>query len=274
MAQFFLTVIFLGVLWFLVLEPFLRKRKRQNLRTEPLAPALKSLAWKNVPVLKRLPPENQKELEGLINIFLAEKKFTGFEGLQITDEIRVTVAAQACLLLLNRKSSLYRSLTNIFVYPGAFRSRQERHEGSLVHEDHPVRSGESWANGPVVLAWDHAFQGGLLPHDGHNVVLHEFAHQLDQENEHTDGFPVLGGPEGYKVWAQVMEKEYQSLRSAAEKGHRTLLDHYGATNPAEFFAVATEVFFEQPKSLREDHPDLYDQLKNFYNLDMAKLAPE
>jgi hypothetical protein len=249
----------------------LRKyRQRHQLKQERLPPALKQLAWRNVPLLSQLSAAQQEKLEGLINVFLAEKRFTGFDGLEITDEIRVTVAAQACLLILNRERGFYSELVNIYMYPSAFVSKYETVIDGVIHSDYKARLGESWLRGPVVLSWQDAHHGGLNPDDGHNVVYHEFAHQLDQQTGATDGFPKMDAslePE----WARVMEHHYRTLQADAAAGRASLLDHYGATNPAEFFAVATETFYEKPEQLKREHPDLYKQLAVFYGMDLAEL---
>ena len=138
-------------------------------------------------------------------------------------------------------------------------------------EDPQARLGESWARDVVVLAWDSVLSGAADVHDGHNVVLHEFAHQLDQEDGQGDGVPVLPQRSMYVAWARVLGHDFDQLVRDAGRGHRALLDRYGATNPAEFFAVVTETFFEKPRQLRAKYPALYLQLQQFYRQDPAAL---
>lgn len=216
-------------------------------------------------------PENlQHQLQNLIKVFLHDKRFVGCGGQEINDEIRVTIAAQACLLLLNRNSSQYDQLQSVLVYPSTFVAiRQVRDELGLVSTTHTELLGESWSQGKVVLAWDNVENGVLNLQDGHNVVLHEFAHQLDHETGATNGAPVLQTRGAYKSWAQVFSKEFEELQQQALHQQQSLMDHYGATNPAEFFAVATETFFERPLQMHRNHEELYRELVDFYRVDPA-----
>jgi Mlc titration factor MtfA (ptsG expression regulator) len=227
---------------------------------------------KNVPYLARLPREDRDALCGHIQVFLAEKHFEGCGGLQITDEVRVTVAAQACLLLLHRETDYYQNLGSILVYPATYVVRGGRRTAEgLIAEGPEARLGESWARDVVVLAWDSVLSGAADIHDGHNVVLHEFAHQLDQESSAGTGTPVLPRRSMYVAWARVLGHDFDQLVRDVAQHHRTLIDRYGATNPAEFFAVVTETFFEKPLQLRSRHPELYNLLKDFYRQDPAEL---
>ncbi|MGP1615499.1 MAG: zinc-dependent peptidase [Pollutimonas bauzanensis] len=223
---------------------------------------------KNVPVYPRLPAELRGQLHGLIKQFLHQKNFHGCGGLEITDEMRVTIAGQACLLLLNRKTRVYPGLWSVLVYPGAFIApRTELAPGGVVIDGEEDLLGESWGDGRVVLAWDHVRQGAGDFTDGHNVVLHEFAHQLDDESGAADGAPILGSQANYRDWAAVLSREFAALRSDVLHQDETVLDEYGATDPAEFFAVATETFFEKPVELAEHHPELFEELKKYYRVD-------
>ena len=229
--------------------------------------AWRALVEKNVPYVGRLTPEDRAELFGLIQIFLAEKHFEGCGGLEITDEVRVTIAAQACVLLLHRETDDYPNLTSILVYPTTYVVREGRRTAEgLVAEGPQARLGESWARDVVVLAWDSVLSGAADIHDGHNVVLHEFAHQLDQEGGGA-GAPALPRRSMYVAWARVLGHDFDQLVRDVAHHHRTLIDRYGATNPAEFFAVVTETFFEKPRELRARHPELYTLLKEFYRQD-------
>jgi Mlc titration factor MtfA (ptsG expression regulator) len=224
-----------------------------------------------VPIYRLLPEPDRRELRSYIRWFVASKRFEGCAGLIITDEIRVTVAAQACLLLLHRETSCYERLRLIRVYPGA--------HFALSSTD--IASGESWQHGVVLLAWDSVRGGAANPFDGDNVVLHEFAHQLDQEDGQADGIPLLGRGMApakqagmYTSWAKMLSAEYDELKRSIEKGNETVMDSYGGCNPAEFFAVATECFFEKPKQLLAKHPALYAELKQFYGQNPAAWSCE
>ncbi|WP_437965622.1 M90 family metallopeptidase [Sorangium sp. So ce260] len=249
---------------------FLRRRRRAAVRRAPFPPAWRAILDRNVPCFGRLPAEDQEELLGHIQVFLAEKPFEGCGGLEVTDEIRVTVAAQACLLLLHRETDYYPDLEVILVYPSTYVARgREVRDGGVVVEGGRARLGESWSRGAVVLAWDGVLAGAADVSDGHNLVLHEFAHQLDQEEGPADGAPELPERSMYAAWARILGREYERLLRDEASLKRTVIDPYGATNPAEFFAVVTEAFFEKPRKLRAKHPELYDQLKAFYRQDPA-----
>lgn len=245
--------------------------RRAKLRAAPVPPAWRRIAERNLRVFPRLSAEDQAELLGHVQVFLAEKHFEGCGGLELTDEIRVTIAAQACLLLLHRETDYYPRLRSILVYPSGYTAHGERPVGGGVWEE----GGEDLLGhtqqrlGALVLAWDAAKRGAREPGDGDNLVLHEFAHQLDFEDDLTDGTPLLDTRAEYLAWARVMGDELAALRAAEESGTPTVIDQYGATNPAEFFAVVTEAFFERPRLLRTRHPALYDELARFYRQDPA-----
>jgi hypothetical protein len=243
--------------------------QREKLRALPVNPEWVKILEKNLPIYLKLPDPLKAELNGHIQVFLSEKNFEGCGGLELTDEMRVTIAAQACILLLKRKTKYYPKLSSILVYPSAYVAKNIRNRNGFVSEEQ-VRLGESWTTGTVVLSWDDIIRGAVDPKDGHNVVLHEFAHQLDQEDGVGDGTPVLPQYSRYIPWAAVLGKEFDVLRKKASRGTTVLMDHYGATNPAEFFAVATETFFEKSRQLQRKHPELYDQLKDYYQMDPAE----
>ena len=221
-----------------------------------------------MPYYDLLSGEEQSELRKLIQVFLAEKRFEGCGGLEITDEIRVTIAAQACMLLLNRAHDHYAGLDSILVYPSSYLApSQFMDDAGVVHEGDEGRLGEAWLRGAVILAWDEVRRDSRDFQDGRNVTFHEFAHQLDQQDGSFDGAPILEKASHYRSWARVLMKEYQALGRAADRGQETLIDQYGATEPAEFFAVVTEAFFEMPAALNAKHPELYEELKKFYRQD-------
>jgi len=247
-----------------------KRPRRRRLANRPFRDDWLAIIEANVPLYNHLSVEDRKELQRHILIFLAEKRFEGCGGLEITDEIKVTIAAQACILLLHRKTDYYPGLTSILVYPQDYTAKQVRHIGSGVFVEGPeVRLGESWHRGSVVLSWDDVRRSAADIHDGHNVVFHEFAHQLDSSAAKRDSTPVLQNRSTYIAWARVLQKEYQKLRHDVLRGRRTLMNKYGATNFAEFFAVATEYFFEKPRELHKLHPELYNELKLFYEQDPA-----
>jgi Mlc titration factor MtfA (ptsG expression regulator) len=251
------------------IHPF--RTARRNRATSRSFPApWDRIVAANVPFDARLPASDRIELRRRIQIFLAEKRFEGVGGLKMTDEIRVTVAAQACLLLLHLGDDDYPALTTILVYPTAYRVPILEHSADgLVTEGHQVRLGQAWNAETIVLSWDDVRRGAAGDDDGHNVVLHEFAHQLDMEDRESNGAPVLADHAMYAAWARVLGHEYEQLNNAVERGERTLLDAYGTQSPAEFFAVATETFFEKPVNLRDEHSELYGQLREFYRQDPA-----
>lgn len=250
-----------------------RRRRRARLRATPVPDAWREIVARNVGLFRRLSADDQRELLGHVQVFLAEKRFEGCGGLVLTDEMRVTIAAQACVLLLHRDTDYYPECASILVYPDAYVAPvQEQGPDGVVHEGASARLGESWVRGVVVLSWDDVLAGARDVHDGHNVVLHEFAHQLDQEDGTGDGAPPLPRRSMYVAWARVLSAEYAALRADAAAGRPSVLDHYGATNPAEFFAVASECFFETPRALRTKHPALYEELRQFYGQDPVAFA--
>jgi Mlc titration factor MtfA (ptsG expression regulator) len=254
---------------------FLASRRRERTRAQPFPPAWGEIIERNVPMYARLVPEDQEELRRRVLVFVDEKNFEGAGGLEMTDEIRVTIAAQACILLLRLDDDdYYPLLRSIVVYPSAYRVPREQREGAVVHEGDAVHLGESWQHGAVVLAWNSARRGAADPRDGQNVILHEFAHQLDQEDGEADGTPELERWAFYAPWGRVLSEHYLALRKAARGGGKTLLDKYGATNEAEFFAVATEAFFERPTQLHARHPELYHELARYFGQDPAGVGAE
>ena len=254
---------------------YLRRRKRERLRASEFPGEWRRIIEQNVPLFSRLSNEDKQELLGHVQVFVAEKHFEGCGGLELTDEIRVTIAAQACVLLLHRDSDYYPRVTSILVYPSTYVAEEERSIGGGIWEEGgEVRLGHTHERmGVIVLAWDAALHGSRIWDDGPNVVLHEFAHQLDFENSSTDGTPVLESKQQYVSWARVLGAEYEELRRADAEGQPSFLDTYGATNPAEFFAVVTEMFFERPHDLKSKHPELYKELAGYYRQDPAAFRP-
>ncbi len=264
----FFGLIFAAFLvWVLRLQ--LQRSRRNNLFLKPLPPDWIQILEKNVSIYSLLPQNLREELHGRINIFLDEKEFIGCAGLQISNEIRVTIAGNACILLLKRDKRCFPRFTTILIYPDTYVSREVKSDGLVVVHEESVRAGESWYRGPVVLSWADVMRGSLNNSDGHNVVLHEFAHKLDEENEIMNGLPVLRDSSHYAEWAEVLSKEFDSLLIRVDRGTNSVIDAYGAVSPSEFFAVATESFFEKPLLMKNKLPDLYQQFRRFYNLDPA-----
>ena len=245
--------------------------RRQHVCAQSFPAKWEEILQNDVAYFHRLPPKDQDELRRHIQIFLDEKTFEGCGGQVITDRIRVVIAAQACILLLHRQTDYYPSLRSILVYPHHYFAPVTRQlGGGVVAVENQGRLGESWQRGPVVLSWDEVSRTAHDHNDAHNVVFHEFAHQLDSESGRANGSPPLARRSMYLAWARVLGSEYQQLINTIEHHHKSDIDPYGATNPAEFFAVVSEAFFEKPRQLRFKHPALYEQLALFYEQNPAE----
>jgi MtfA peptidase len=256
-----------GIIALVLLAPYWRRYQRRRLMAQPFPAAWRDIVKRRFPYFRALPADLQLQLKKHIQVFVAEKQFAGCDGLTVTDEMRVTIAAQACLLLLNRADYYYPKLKQILLYPSAFIVRgQNADAAGVMHQQHRVLSGESWGLGKVILSWADTLDGAASPDDGRNVVIHEFAHQLDQEKGIANGAPLLQRSSDYQQWSGVMAEEFSRLQQQAQSARLSLFDHYGASNPAEFFAVVSEVFFEQPQQLSQLHPKLYLLLSQFYRL--------
>jgi len=245
---------------------YARRMRRRGLMQAPIPEAWRAILVRNLPPYRHLPPDLRDQLHGYLNIFLDEKRFEGCGGLELTDEIRVTIAAQACLLLIGRSGRCYPTLRSVLVYPHTYVAGGRR---SLGGDEEPAsaRLGESWQGGAVVLSWNSVKGGAANFGDGQNVTLHEFAHQLDQADGAADGTPVLGSAARYRSWVRLFSSEYTDFLARVAAHRKTVIDRYGATNPAEFFATASEAFFEKPAQLSRQHPELYEELKGFYRVD-------
>ncbi len=249
-------------------KPYWLEYQRDKIRNQPFKKQWRKIIQQRMPYFRQMPADLQLQLKQHIQVFLAEKEFVGCNGIKITDEIRITVAAQACLLLLNRQTNYYPKLHTILVYPSAFiKEQQSINADGTQQVKRMALAGESWEFGKVVLSWQDTLEGAQIPDDGRNVVIHEFAHQLDQENGKANGAPILAKRQSYQSWSTVFLAQFELLQKQARTGSTSLFDYYGATNPAEFFAVASEVFFEQSKQLFHEHPKLYQQLTGYYQVD-------
>ena len=246
-----------------------RQRKRKRLLTTPLTPEQRQVLERLVPIVRRVPESLRPKLEGKINLFLDQVTFHANGELELTEEMRLSIAAQASLLIVN-SPVWYDTIRTVLIYPSTIFAPRNAHDGFVVHEQASHLAGESWNRGPVVLSWDHALQGGLDAEDGYNVVIHEFAHQLDSLTGHTDGIPILRKGQAYAGWEKAMLEAYHDHVERVESGHHSLIDAYGATNHQEFFAEAVVTFFEKPRALQREEPALYAQLAALFALDPAQ----
>ena len=237
------------------------ERRRRALRTLRLDERQRGIVIEAFPLWEEIPQEIRMRTEGWMHVFLAEKSFEACGGLaEVTEEMRLAIAAPACLLIANRPQDYYERLRSILVYPDAFTVKDE-------YGTEDVHLGESWNHGSVVLSWQSVKQGDVNPDDGLNVVLHEFAHQIDQEDGAADGVPELEEVADYGKWSGAFLPAYHDFCERVNAGKRTVMDDYGAESPAEFFAVATETFFERAKGLKRKEPEIHAELVKFYGMD-------
>jgi len=242
-------------------------RPEIKIRHKPFPVEWRSILEKQWPIYSRLPEELRDQLEQLSLIFLERIEIRGIEGLEMTDEIRVLTASQACLLLVNQKSFYPDKLRSVVIRPRGYTATQHETYGGITSEKEIQVLGQSWEHGLVVLSWDNAKSGAHNSKDARNLVIHEFAHQLDQADGIPDGTPVLGSREQYAKWRKVCSRIFTDLQEKVEKGDKTVIDEYGATNPAEFFSVVTETFFEKPFYLKKKRPELYELFTEYYQVD-------
>ncbi|PJX23468.1 Mlc titration factor A [Psychrobacter sp. L7] len=216
-------------------------------------------AAQRIVILDRLSEKDLTRLFELATLFLDDKSITGAQGFEITDKVRLSIALQACLPILNLGLEWYKGWSSIIIYPGSYKSATKTvDEFGIIHEGTQHRSGEAWLRGPVILSWKDAKHSG--ERDGHNVVIHEFVHKLDMLNGRANGFPPLQPDMDPTRWTEIMSRDFEDFQKHRKSG----LDRYGATNPAEFFAVLSEVFFETPQKLFDAYPDIYDIMVKFF----------
>lgn len=265
MMAFFIIIFAVAIVATLFIYPVWRDRR---IVANPFPATWQTTLERRLPFFHRLSGSEQNQIKGLIQLFIARKHFYGCAGLEIDDEIRVTIAAGACLLLLNRNTGLYPKLQHILVYPSAFITPHypRYQEDGTVSDGGDELSGESWGNGKVILSWDDVEHG---PADGQNVLLHEFAHQLDSESGDANGTPLLHRNRE-QTWAEALSGGLEELIEDIEGGHEPVMDEYGATDEVEFFAVATEAFFDRPHELASRHPKLFGELNTYYCVDPRK----
>lgn len=264
----FATVLIATAVFYLF---FYRTWRRERELKQPFPRLWRKHLQSTVPLYRRLPTQLQQTLEEQVQLFLSEKNFYGCDGFEVTDRVRVAIAGHACLLILKRSYTDFDDVRSILVYPDVYRVQALERDGMIVGVSDQVRAGEASTLGQVVLAWSECESGAINPDSAHNVILHEFAHQLDYLDGTADGAPPLSG-EHAKEWQQTMTIAYDDLRYSLRHHRKSWLDPYGATKPAEFFAVLTETFYQQPKHLKEQQPAVYELLSDFYRIDPSKLA--
>ncbi|MCP3918954.1 MAG: zinc-dependent peptidase [bacterium] len=243
-----------------MIRGWLRSRRRRRYLREPIPAAWR--AWlEPLPHARALTDAECARLVAFARAFVEEKRFEGCAGFVVDDEVRACIALQACLIVLGLGLDAYRRVRTVLVYPATYRRANRSATGAVVSEGDAHIAGETVLGGPVVLTWDATVHGGQVGDDGRNLVFHEFAHQIDLLDDYADGAPPLVEDASYRA---VIGREFEQHVRAVESKKRTFLDPYGATNPAEFFAVATEAFFERRDRLRDKHPELYAELAAFY----------
>ncbi len=264
----FFAALLLAVVAWLAGPALMAARRRRRVWRQAFPAAWRDILRRRMPAFARLPVDLQLQVKKHVQVLVAEIPFIGCAGLTVDDEMRVLIAAQAALLLLNRPGGGFGNLRQVLVYPGAFVVDRAQADGSgLTHETRRALAGESWQQGQLLLSWDDVLAGAADPDDGHNVVIHEFAHQLDQARGHANGAPWLGRRDAYRQWAQVLSAEFAALRGRLARGEVGLIDAYAATDAAEFFAVVSEHFFEQPAALAAAHPALYAEFARLFRCD-------
>ncbi|MFT7339328.1 MAG: Mlc titration factor MtfA (ptsG expression regulator) [Marinobacter maritimus] len=250
---------------------FYRSWRRDRELKQPFPKAWRKHLQSSVPLYRQLPTPLQKTLREQIQLFIAEKNFYGCDGFEVDDRVRVAIAGHACLLTVMRSYTDYDEVRSILVYPDVYRVQAPERDGMVVSVSNQVRAGEASSMGQVVLAWAECESGAMQAKSAHNVILHEFAHQLDYLDGSADGAPPLSGEQADE-WQQTMTIAYDNLRHSLRHQRKSWLDPYGATKPAEFFAVLTETFYQQPQHLKEQQPAVYDLLRDFYRIDPEELA--
>ncbi|HIK05114.1 MAG TPA: zinc-dependent peptidase [Trichormus sp. M33_DOE_039] len=272
MVQAIIVFILIGlVIAGILLSPILIKYHRNRIQKRQFPELWNATIENNLPIYLQLSPAERRRIQGHIQVFLSEKQFIGCRGLEVTEEMKITISAVACLLLLNERGKYFPKLRSILIYPSTYFVDQTVNlDNYIVEERRDARLGESWTKDQVILSWQQVQSDTQNWRDGHNVVLHEFAHQLDQEDGKAEGVPILPHHSDYAIWSRVMTTAYQQLCNDVQQGITTVMDSYGATSPAEFFAVVTETFFEKPQQLHQNHPVLYDLLQKYYQLDPKK----
>lgn len=252
---------------------WLTERRRKRILETPFPPAWLRILEANVAAYEWLDGGERQRLRELVQVFIEEKHWEGCGGLELDDEMRVTIAGTGCLMLLGRDHDLFKQVESILVYPSTVvvpdAGRSVFDPGGRVVEEGKAVLGLAVRGGALVLAWDSVLQGATDAHDGRNVVIHELAHKIDFIDGSADGTPELDSRAQRQAWAAAMAPAFLAHKERAQRGEKSLLDDYAITNEAEYFAVASEVFFEKPKALEKHLPAVYRLLADFYNLDLA-----
>jgi Mlc titration factor MtfA (ptsG expression regulator) len=268
-----------AVLAWLLLGPWLRRRRRQAVTRSGLPTTALAALEQHVPFRARLPDELRRRFDGLVATFLAEKHYVGCNGLAVTDEMKAAIAGHACSLLVGRPRELYESLRSVLIYPTPFWVDEEVHDddGLVTHRRH-VLSGQAWDSSRIIVSWEDILETTMHPGTGYNVVVHECAHYFDAESapvaaplsaETPAGGRTAATPGAAAGWRESLDQQFERLVSAVDDGDETFLDPYAAEDAAEFFAVASEEFVERPGALREAEPALYALLRAYYGIDPA-----
>lgn len=265
-------IILFSLISITILAWYIRKlfiaSRRDKIYSQVLPTIWHTKLYENVPLYQRLPDHLKQHFHGCVQLFLHEKQFVG-RGIEVSDDIRITIAGNACLLLLHQQQRRFPGFKTIIIYPDTYLAKQTKHSDAVAAIEHSQRAGESWVRGPIVLSWGDSIRGSLNSKDGHNVVIHEFAHKLDEQTGAMNGLPKLTDSSHYSEWAKVLNEEFIALQHRSERRKNSVLDEYGTVSPAEFFAVASESFFEKSKQMKKKLPDLYTQLSRFYSIDPA-----
>ncbi|MED5525719.1 MAG: M90 family metallopeptidase [Pseudomonadota bacterium] len=263
-----LTLIVLGLLliaWWLYGDTFKQRYYQQKER--PLDQNQRRQLAYDMPLYPRLPKAQRDKLDTLMRAFLSRVEFIGCDGLVVSDRMRYLVAAQACLLLIGRDEPAYPNVHSVYLFEGDFINKMPQYlPGGIVDTQGKHLAGESWGNGRVLLSWQGCLRSAAHPFDGENLIVHEFAHQLDQAKGLATGAPLQRSMPDAARWQQVFREAFIRHCEATFHGHRGLIDPYGATNPAEFFAVVSGVYFEQGQALSEQEPAMYELLEHFYGI--------
>jgi Mlc titration factor MtfA (ptsG expression regulator) len=246
-----------------------RNRRRRKLLADPFPVRWEGFLRQNVGHFARLPAVEQARLRDITRILVAEKDWKGRGGLFITEEMKVTIAAQAGLLLLGADHNYYARVSSVVVFPGEIRTPVAEDDWEDDELSDTVLSGQAWRRGPVILSWEVLLPEGRDPDAGYNVVIHEFAHQLDYLDNIVNGVPPLDDPAQAARWRYVMTVAYEDHRRAVQKGEETFFSEQAADTPTEFFADATEAFYCQPANLHAENPDVYELLRGYYRVDPA-----
>jgi hypothetical protein len=238
-------------------------------------PSWLTVLEERVAYYRALPPAEQDELRGMLQVLLGELSFEAGAGLEaVDDSMRVMIAAQACVLLLHRPLADLPKLRTAIVYPGVYRARERLHTAEGVEvEESEARHGEAWSHGVLLLSWEDVAYDADHIDDGQNVVFHEVAHALDDQTGDADGTPLLADRETVETWSRAFGSAFEDLELDVRRRRKTLLDPYAAEDPAEFFAVATETFLETPMAFQAVYPEMYRLLREFYRLDPVSWAP-